>query len=42
MDTTPPPNLDTGQARVNDYRHPENYLLPAEDENIDYPDDQPE
>ena len=24
----PPPHLDSGQSRVNDYRHPENYLLP--------------
>jgi hypothetical protein len=23
----PPPHLDTGQTRVNDYHHPENYLL---------------
>jgi hypothetical protein len=23
----PPPQLDSGQARVNDYHHPENYLL---------------
>lgn len=23
----PPPHLDTGQRRVNDYHHPENYLL---------------
>jgi Domain of unknown function (DUF222) len=23
----PPPHLDTGQARVNDYHHPENYLI---------------
>ena len=28
----PPPHLDTGQSRVNDYHHPENYLLPDEDE----------
>ncbi|RDH76441.1 HNH endonuclease [Mycolicibacterium moriokaense] len=27
----PPPNLDHGQARVNDYHHPENYLLPKDD-----------
>jgi Domain of unknown function (DUF222) len=27
----PPPHLDSGQARVNDYHHPENYLLPDED-----------
>lgn len=24
----PPPHLDNGQARVNNYHHPENYLLP--------------
>jgi hypothetical protein len=29
----PPPQLDNGHARVNDYHHPENYLLP------DDPDD---
>lgn len=28
----PPPELDSGQSRVNDYHHPENYLLPDEDE----------
>ncbi len=28
----PPPNLDTGQARTNNYHHPERYLLPADDE----------
>lgn len=28
----PPPHLDTGQARVNNYHHPEKYLLPEEDE----------
>ena len=28
----PPPNLDTGQARVNDYHHPEKYLRPEEDD----------
>ncbi|MDY6995867.1 MAG: DUF222 domain-containing protein [Actinomycetota bacterium] len=26
----PPPALDTGQARVNNYHHPQNYLLPDE------------
>ena len=26
----PPPHLDSGQSRVNDYHHPENYLLPDE------------
>jgi len=24
----PPPHLDSGQSRVNNYHHPENYLLP--------------
>jgi hypothetical protein len=28
----PPPHLDSGQSRVNDYHHPENYLLPDEGE----------
>jgi uncharacterized protein DUF222 len=28
----PPPQLDNGQARVNDYHHPENYLLSADDD----------
>lgn len=28
----PPPQLDTGQARVNNYHHPEKYLLPEDDE----------
>jgi hypothetical protein len=28
----PPPHLDTGQSRVNDYHHPEKYLRTAEDE----------
>jgi hypothetical protein len=27
----PPPHLDTGQARVNNYHHPEKYLLPEDD-----------
>ena len=27
----PPPHLDGGQSRVNDYHHPENYLLDPED-----------
>jgi hypothetical protein len=27
----PPPHLDGGQSRVNNYHHPENYLLPADD-----------
>ncbi len=28
----PPPHLDSGQSRVNDYHHPENYLLPDQDQ----------
>ena len=28
----PPPHLDTGQARVNDYHHPQNYLLDNTDD----------
>ena len=28
----PPPHLDTGQARINNYHHPERYLLPKEDD----------
>lgn len=28
----PPPHLDSRQSRVNDYHHPENYLLPDEDD----------
>ena len=28
----PPPQLDTGQARVNNYHHPERYLIPDEAE----------
>ena len=24
----PPPHLDTGQARVNNYHHPKRYLIP--------------
>jgi hypothetical protein len=24
----PPPNLDTGQARVNNYHHPQRHLIP--------------
>lgn len=29
----PPPNLDTGQARVNNYHHPERYLIPDDHAN---------
>jgi hypothetical protein len=32
----PPPHLDTGQARVNDYHHPER-LRPPEDELFEDP-----
>jgi Domain of unknown function (DUF222) len=28
----PPPHLDTGQSRVNDYHHPERYLRPEDDD----------
>ena len=28
----PPPDLDTGQTRINDYHHPEKYLLPEDDD----------
>jgi len=28
----PPPHLDSGQSRVNDYHHPQNYLLPDDEE----------
>ena len=28
----PPPHLDTGQPRVNDFHHPENYLIDPEDD----------
>jgi hypothetical protein len=28
----PPPNLDTGQTRVNNYHHPEKYLVDDEDD----------
>ena len=27
----PPPDLDTGQTRVNNFHHPEKYLLPEDD-----------
>ena len=33
----PPPDLDTGQHRINGYHHPERYLLPSEDEDADEP-----
>jgi hypothetical protein len=28
----PPPHLDTGQARTNDYHHPDRYLAPDDSE----------
>lgn len=28
----PPPQLDTGQTRINDYHHPDKYLLPEKDQ----------
>ncbi len=28
----PPPHLDSGQTRVNDYHHAERYLLPEDDD----------
>ncbi len=28
----PPPHLDTGQSRVNDYHHPDKYLRPEDDD----------
>jgi hypothetical protein len=28
----PPPHLDTGQTRVNDYHHPEEFLLPEDED----------
>jgi hypothetical protein len=34
----PPPHLDTGQARVNDYHHPEKYLKRQEDDEDDEDD----
>ena len=33
----PPPQLDTGQARVNNYHHPQRYLLPDNGEGADGP-----
>jgi hypothetical protein len=35
----PPPHLDTGQSRVNDYHHPENYLTDPDDEDLTDPED---
>ena len=34
----PPPQLDNGQARINDYHHPENYLLSDEHDKEDNDD----
>jgi hypothetical protein len=31
----PPPQLDTGQARVNNYHHPERYLVDESDHDVD-------
>ena len=28
----PPPHLDTGQARINNYHHPQKYLIPEDDD----------
>ena len=28
----PPPNLDTGQDRINNYHHPERFLTPDEED----------
>jgi hypothetical protein len=36
----PPPNLDTGQARVNNYHHPERYLIPDENDSRHSGDDE--
>ncbi|VEG55352.1 protein of uncharacterised function DUF222 [Mycolicibacterium aurum] len=37
----PPPDLDTGQQRVNGYHHPERYLLPEDGDNSSGDDDVP-
>jgi uncharacterized protein DUF222 len=37
----PPPPLDTGQTRVNNYHHPEKYLLPEDDDTTATQDDDP-
>jgi hypothetical protein len=36
----PTPHLDTGQARVNNYHHPERYLIPDDDERPDENDEE--
>jgi Domain of unknown function (DUF222) len=35
----PPPALDTGQTRINNYHHPERYLIPDEHDNDEGGDD---
>ena len=35
----PPPHLDSGQSRVNDFHHPERYLLPVEEGDDELPED---
>jgi hypothetical protein len=35
----PPPHLDSGQARVNRYHHPEEFLVEDDDEDDDPPAD---
>ena len=37
----PPPDLDTGQAQVNNYHHPQNYLVPDEHNDGDDDGDSP-
>jgi hypothetical protein len=36
----PPPHLDTGQTRINDYHHPERMLNRNNHEDDDGPDDE--
>jgi hypothetical protein len=38
VEWTPPPALDTGQARVNDYHHPERMLRGIADDDQDVKD----
>jgi hypothetical protein len=38
----PPPELDTGQTRVNDYHHPERMLNPHNDDDQDEDEDEDE
>ena len=42
VEWTPPPDLDTGQTRVNDYHHPERMLNHDEDDEDDEPDQEPD